>query len=71
MNAETVFTAVQEQLINDDVPFTNLVCFIRLCSIHERRENGFQSKLKTVAPQIIDIDGDVCHHIHIAVTFFK
>ncbi|RUS84189.1 hypothetical protein EGW08_008029 [Elysia chlorotica] len=26
--------------------------------------NGFQAKLKEDAPHLVDIDGDVCHHLH-------
>ena len=35
------------------------------CSVMEGSKNGFQTKLfQNVAPALIEIDGDSCHHIH-------
>ena len=34
-------------------------------------KNGFQEKLKANAPNLLDIDGDACHHIHNIVKDFS
>ena len=35
------------------------------CSVMRGSKNGFEVKLhENMASHLIDIDGDVCHHIH-------
>ena len=41
------------------------------CSVMRGSKNGFEIKLReSVAPALIDMDGDSCHHIHNACKKF-
>ena len=33
-------------------------------------KSGLETKLREVAPQLLDIDGDLCHHVHNSVKKF-
>lgn len=71
VNSDTVHTAVKQQLVEDGIPFENLVSVLSDSAAYMRGcENGFQKKLKEDVPHLLDIDGDVCHHIHNAVKCF-
>lgn len=72
VNAETVFTTVVDQFKDDDIPFEkNLVSVLSDSAAYMRGEkNGFQKKMKEVVPNMLDIDGDVCHHLHNVVKMF-
>ena len=72
VNAQTVFEAVRDQFASDNIPLLNLVSVLTDSANYMRGEhNGFQSKLREANPQILDIDGDICHHIHNAVKKFS
>lgn len=34
-----------------------------LCS-NAGSKNGLEKKIRDKAPKMVDIDGDICHHIH-------
>ncbi|GFR93736.1 DNA repair and recombination protein RAD54 [Elysia marginata] len=72
VNSEKVHNAVKQQLITDGVPFENLIAILTDSAAYMRGcNNGFQEKMKKDAPHIINIDGDVCHHIHNIVKMFS
>ena len=72
VNAETVFEAVRNKFMEDQIPLTNLVSVLSDSAAYMRGSiSGFQARLKEVAPHIMDIDGDVCHHIHNSVKKFS
>ena len=71
VNSETVFNAVMDQFRSDDIPMANIISVLSDFAAYMRGSvNGFQAKLREVAPHLIDIDGDVCHHINNSVKKF-
>lgn len=71
VNANTVFEAVRDRFIHDEIPFTNLISVLSDSAAYMRGSlNGFHAKLRQIAPHVLDIDGDVCHHIHNSVQKF-
>ena len=41
------------------------------CGVMRGVKNGFETKLRDqVAPNLLDVDGDACHHIHNAAKKF-
>ena len=65
VNASTVFEAVLGKFRHDEIPLSNLVSVLSDSAAYMRGSlNGFHAKLREVAQQILDIDGDVCHHVH-------
>ena len=71
VNAQTVYNAVICKLQEDDVPLENLMTILSDSAAYMRgKANGFQAKMKENAQHIVDIDGDLCHHIHNVVKMF-
>ena len=71
VNASTVFEAVLGKFRQDEIPLSNLVSVLSDSAAYMRGSlNGFHAKLREVAPHILDIDGDVCHHVHNTVKKF-
>ena len=60
-------------MINEkELPWCNLMAVLMdSCSVMRVSKNGFEIKLReSVAPALIDMDGDSCHHIHNACKKF-
>ena len=71
VNAQTVFDMIREKLESDSIPFTNFVSVLTDSAAYMVGEhNGFQAKLREVAPHLVNIDADVCHHMHNIVKMF-
>ncbi|XP_072181906.1 uncharacterized protein [Diadema setosum] len=65
VNANTVFHAVKKALEEDEIPFTNVVSSLSDSAAYMRgSKTGFEKRLQDVATNMLDIDGDLCHHIH-------
>ena len=49
----------------DSVPWGNLISMLSdSASIMRGKQEGLETLLRKTAPQLLDIDGDVCHHVH-------
>lgn len=71
VNAETVFQTVVDLLKNDDIPLDNVVSSLSDSAAYMRgKKSGFETRLRDVAPHLLDIDGDICHHTHNSVKKF-
>ena len=70
VNADTVYQAIKLQLETDGIPLCNLISLLADSAAYMRGcHNGFQEKMKKDAPHLINIDGDLCHHILIVKNF--
>ena len=71
VNAETVYKAVMNAFDEDDIPLTNLISTLSDSANYMRGKiSGFETRLRETAPHLLDIDGDVCHHVHNSVKKF-
>ena len=72
VKSETVFKAVVDLINEKELPWCNLMAVLMdSCSVMRGSKNGFEIKLReSVAPALIDMDGDSCHHIHNACKKF-
>ena len=71
VNAEQVFNAVTEKLNADGVPLSNIIsCLTDSASYMAGSKTGFLKRMMDVCPNMIDIDNDVCHHVHNSVKLF-
>ena len=54
------------------LPWTNLLAILMdLCSVMRGSKSGLAKRLRdSIAPHLLDIDGDICHHIHNIVKKF-
>ena len=54
-----------------EIPWDNLVSMLMdSCAVMRGSKNGLEKKIREKAPKMVDIDGDICHHIHNASTTF-
>ena len=64
VNAQTVFETVTK-LLNDEIPLTNVVSSLSDSAAYMRGVNsGFETRLRNANPHLLDVDGDICHHMH-------
>ena len=69
--AETVFGAIISTLEEKSIPLDKMVsCLMDSCNVMRGSKNGVEQKLREKVPQLLDIDGDSCHHIHNAAKKF-
>ncbi|GFS23273.1 hypothetical protein ElyMa_001635800 [Elysia marginata] len=65
VNADTVYNALKNQLARGGIPTENLVALLTASAAYMRGcHNGLQKKIRDDIPHLIDVGGDVCHHIH-------
>ncbi|KAK3784764.1 hypothetical protein RRG08_032217 [Elysia crispata] len=65
VNASTVHAAVVGKLKEDGIPLQNLISSLSNSAAYMRgTHNGYEAKLRSDAPHLLKIDGDMCHHIH-------
>ena len=71
VNASTLFAKVKELLDMDDIPYSNLISNLSDSTNYMRGKlTGFETRLRELCPHLLDIDGDVCHHVHNVVRVF-
>ena len=72
MNTEAVYAAVVDLVKSEEIPWKNLLAMLMdSCGVMRGSKNGFETKIRLrVAPHLLDIDGDSCHHIHNASKIF-
>ena len=71
VNAKSLLERICNCFIRCDIPFQNLVSDVSdsFNSMRGKR-GGLEKFLRSKAPQLLGIDGDVCHHIHNTVKQF-
>ncbi len=65
VDADTVFKALKEYWDTNNLPYENLISVLMdSCSVMRGGNTGVEVKLHTVAPHLLNIDGDTVHHVH-------
>ena len=72
VNSLKVYDAVETFFRTNKLPWPHLLSTLMdSCGVMRGVKNGFETKLRDqVAPNLLDIDGDACHHIHNAAKKF-
>ena len=71
VNSLTLFDTICKLFLKDEIPFGNLVSDLSDSTNYMRgKKSGLEKRLRDKAPHLLDIDGDVCHHIHNTVKEF-
>ena len=71
VNAENVCQFVVSSLAENDIPLENLISCLSDSTHYMRGKiSGFETLLRKSAPHLLDIDGDMCHHVHNATKQF-
>ena len=65
VDSESVFNAIDKQFKNFKIPYENLMSILLdSCSVMRGSKSGVETRIREKAPHLVDIDGDVCHHVH-------
>ena len=71
MDAENLFRELQSVFLQFNLPWENLFAmFMDSASVIRGEKNGLEKRVGDLAPHLIDIDGDSCHHMHNIVKNF-
>ena len=71
VNEKSLLECICNCFERDDIPFDNLVSNLSDSTNYMRgKKGGYEPFLREKASQLLDIDGDICHHIHSTVKQF-
>ncbi|KAK6196348.1 hypothetical protein SNE40_001589 [Patella caerulea] len=72
VDTASVLSAVEKLFTDNNIPWVNLVSVLMdSCAVMRGSKNGLEIRIrKEKAPQLLDIDGDSCHHVHNACKQF-
>jgi hypothetical protein len=71
VNAQVLTEFVLGLFKENDIPLAKLISNLSDSTNYMRgKVSGFETRLREAAPHLLDIDGDICHHIHNAVQKF-
>ena len=63
-DAENLFRELQSVFLQFNLPWENLLAMLMdSASVMRGEKNGQEKRVRDLAPHLIDIDGDSCHHI--------
>ena len=67
-----VYDAVETFFRSNELPWNHLLSTLMgSCGVIRGAKNGYETKLRDhVAPNLLDVDGDACHHVHNAAKKF-
>ena len=64
---QTIFKLFQD----DQIPFQNLVSDLRDSTNYMRgKKSGLEKRRRDKAPQLLNVDGDCCHHVYNSIRVF-
>ena len=71
VNAQNLFKEPTGLCLDLHIPLEHLLMmFMDLVQIMRGHKSGLETRIKEVAPHLVDIDGNTCHHIHNIVKKF-
>lgn len=70
VNAKTVFSGIETCFSRNGIPWDNLILDLS-GSVIWGKSSAVESKLGDKAPHLLDIDCNVCHHMHNSVMSFS
>ena len=71
VNAETLHKCLKEALKKDEIPESNMMSILSDSANYMRGKiSGLETRMRKDAEHLLDIDGDMCHHVHNIVKTF-
>ena len=71
VNALTLFQTTCKLFQDDQIPFENLVSDLSGSTNYMHgKKSGLEKRLQDKAPQLLNVDGDCCHHVHNSIKNF-
>lgn len=72
VNSLSLYDEIVNLMESNNIPWTNLMSILMdSCNVMRGCKSGLETRIRTEkAPHLLDIDGDVCHHVHNAAKSF-
>ena len=72
VDSQSLFDELDELFVKHNIPWTNLVSILMdSCNVMRGSKSGVETRIRSgKAPQLLDVDGDSCHHMHNACKQF-
>ena len=71
VNTEQILAKIDALFSGDEIPWENLISDLTDSAAYMKgKKSGLEVRLREKAPHLLDIDGDMCHHMHNAVKKF-
>ena len=72
VNSESLYNVLVQIFHDHEIPWKNLVSLLMdSCAVMRGNKTGLEKRIRdNKAPHLVDIDGDICHHIHNATKKF-
>lgn len=71
VNSDSLFKGIDNVITECGIPWENLMSILLdSCNVMRGRKAGLEKKVREKCPQLLDIDGDTCHHAHNAAKEF-
>ncbi|GBO44976.1 hypothetical protein AVEN_173335-1 [Araneus ventricosus] len=71
VNSDSLFKAIENVVDKNGLKWDKLMSvLLDSCNVMRGRKSGLEKKLRDKCPQLLDIDGDTCHHAHNAAKAF-
>ena len=71
MNTEQILAKIDALFSGDEIPWENLISDLTDSAAYMKgKKSGLEVCLREKVPHLLDIDGDMCHHMHNAVKKF-
>ena len=65
VDASSLFDKIKEIFEKCNLSFSKLLAMLMdSCSVMRGEKGGLETRVREVAPHLIDVDGDSCHDIH-------
>ena len=71
VNVLTLFRTISKLFQDDQILFKNLVFDLSHSSNYMRgKKSGLEKRIRKKTPQLLNVDGDCCHHVHNSIKVF-
>lgn len=65
VNSAVLFDSIVKLIDDKSIPWNNMMSvLLDSCNVMRGKKSGLESKLREKCPNLLDIDGDSCHHAH-------
>lgn len=72
VNAASLEKVLCEFFEKNNIPWNNLVSMLMdSCAVMRGSKTGLETRMHQYCPNLLDVDGDSCHHIHNAAKKFS
>ena len=64
-DANSIYNVIKSYVDDKHIPWDNLISvLLDSCATMRGKKTGVETRLRAHVPHLVDIDGDICHHIH-------